>query len=71
MRPISYSNSLYLLPGWLHGQPQGWEEFDHIKVGEQWPWATPNQIMTWADDTFENLAGAFESFMTNFYVGIS
>jgi hypothetical protein len=49
------------LSHWQHGQAQGWKEQDHIEVGDQYPWATPRQRMTWTDDTFENIMSAFEA----------
>jgi hypothetical protein len=50
------------LPNWAHGQPQGWREQDHMVVGEQYPWASAVQRLTWSDDTYANLHAAFEQF---------
>lgn len=51
------------LPKWQHGQPQGWKEQDHMDVGDQYPWASPLQRLTWTDDTFENIQSAFDGFL--------
>jgi hypothetical protein len=67
----SYSDAPYLmfkqlipsLPNWEHGTAAGWERLDHIKVGENMPWANPKQKFTWKDDTFENIREEFEWFL--------
>lgn len=51
------------LPDWAHGQPSGWRDQDHMEVGDQYPWASPLQRMTWVDDTFENIAAEFAAFL--------
>ena len=51
------------LPDWRGGQPVGWREECHLEVGEQWPWSTPQQRLTWVDDTFENIAREFQAFV--------
>lgn len=51
------------LPQWQGGQPEGWREQCHLEVGEQLPWASPLQRLTWTDDTFENIRAAFDEFV--------
>lgn len=51
------------LPHWHGGQPEGWREQCHLEVGEQLPWASPLQRLTWTDDSFENIRAAFEGFL--------
>ncbi len=66
---VQFSNAPYLafkqfipaLPDWDHGNAKGWREQDHMEIGDQYPWATPQQLLTWTDDTFENISRAFES----------
>ena len=53
------------LPDWAHGQPHGWREFDHLNVGDQYPWANPRQRLTWTDDTYGNIVEAFEAFLSS------
>lgn len=48
------------LPEWDHGNAKGWREQDHMEIGDQYPWATDKQRLTWTDDTFENIKAAFE-----------
>jgi hypothetical protein len=48
------------LPDWQHGHPIGWKVQAHLEVGDQYPWATPQQRLTWTDDTFENIMSAFK-----------
>lgn len=59
---IFFKQLVPALPNWAHGQPQGWRDQDHMEVGEQLPWAKPNQIFAWEDDTFENISRAFAEF---------
>ncbi|HET9285673.1 MAG TPA: hypothetical protein VFR24_27285 [Candidatus Angelobacter sp.] len=66
---VQFSTAPYLLfkqlvpalDGWQHGRYDGWREQDHMEVGQQWPWASPLQRMTWLDDTFENIRNEFEA----------
>ncbi len=51
------------LPNWEGGQPKGWREQCHLEVGEQFPWCSPQQRLTWVGDTFENIAREFEKFI--------
>ncbi len=51
------------LPEWDHGHPRGWMDQDHMEVGDQYAWATPQQRLTWTDDTFENIRAAFDEFV--------
>lgn len=51
------------LPNWDHGQPKGWKEQDSMDVGDQYPWATDQQRLTWKTDTFENIRDAFDRFV--------
>jgi hypothetical protein len=51
------------LPTWDGGQPIGWRKQCHLEVGEQLPWASPLQRLTWKDDTFEHIREEFEGFM--------
>jgi hypothetical protein len=37
----------------------GWERSMGFKVGEQWPWAKPNQRIVWAEDKFEHIRAAW------------
>ncbi len=54
-----------LVPGgWTQGAPEGWWEYEHLRVGDQWPWASARQRMTWRDDTFEDISEEFERFHT-------
>lgn len=53
------------MKNWDAGTPKGWKEQAHLEVGEQWPWASSRQRMTWKDDTFENIRDEFNNFMRN------
>lgn len=67
---VFFSDSPYLvlkqlvpaLPNWAHGNATGWRDQDHMEVGDQYPWASPLQRLTWTDDTFENITAAFNDF---------
>ncbi len=48
------------LPDWEHGQPIGWKHQEHMDVGDQLPWALPQQQLTWLDDTYGNISLAFD-----------
>lgn len=63
--PAPYLIFKQLVPivGWQQGWPEGWREQEHLEVGEQLPWATPFQKLTWKDDTFENLWEEFNLMM--------
>ena len=50
------------LPRWDHGNAKGWRDQEHMEIGDQLPWATPKQRLTWTDDTYEEIASAFEAF---------
>jgi hypothetical protein len=54
------------LPNWEQGSAAGWLSQEHLCVGEQWPWATSMQRLTWVDDTFDNIKRAFEEFIEYF-----
>ena len=56
---VLFKQLIPALPDWLHGQPIGWKEFDHMEPGDQYPWAKPNQRLAWADDTFENIMATY------------
>ena len=60
---LAFKQLVPALPDWAHGQPCGWREQDHMEVGDQYPWASPLQRLAWADDTFENIRGAFAGFL--------
>ncbi len=60
---LIFKQSIPALPDWDHGNAKGWREQDHMEIGDQYPWATPQQRLTWTDDTFENIAQAFEKFV--------
>lgn len=47
---------------WEGGTPKGWREQCHLEVGEQLPWASPRQRLTWTDDSFEDIKAAFDAF---------
>lgn len=49
------------LPNWEHGQASGWRTQAHLEIGDQYPWASPQQRLTWTDDTFESIRSAFEA----------
>lgn len=66
-----YSNAPYLIckqlvpalaATWAQGTPQGWREQEHLEVGDQLPWASALQRLTWTDDTFAEIAATFEDF---------
>jgi hypothetical protein len=46
-------------PHWPGGTVEGWRKFVHLEVGEQFPWASPMQRLTWADDSFDEIRDAF------------
>ncbi len=50
------------LPEWTHGHAHGWRKQAHMEVGDQYPWSSPLQRLTWTDDSFENIALAFDRF---------
>ena len=66
-----FSDSPYLIfkqiipeiANWAHARPDGWREFDHLEVGDQWPWANQWQRMTWLDDNFDNIRYEFDQFI--------
>lgn len=39
-----------------------WKNSNGVKIGEQYPWATPNQRIWWDTDSYENLVKAWESY---------
>ncbi len=51
------------LPHWEMSGPRGWKKQVHLEVGDQYPWASPLQRMTWTDDTCENITAAFAEFL--------
>ncbi len=51
------------LPNWEMSGPIGWKKQVHLEVGDQYPWASPLQRMTWTDDTYENITTAFAEFL--------
>ena len=51
------------LPNWAHGRAEGWKDQDHMDIGDQYPWASASQRLTWTDDTFEDIRAAFDQFM--------
>ncbi|HXE55517.1 MAG TPA: hypothetical protein VN541_21010, partial [Tepidisphaeraceae bacterium] len=46
------------------GTPEFFEAFTGVKIGGQFPWATPNQRLVWAPDDLPVLRGAFTDFMS-------
>ncbi len=46
---------------WDQGYSSGWKRNSHLDVGEQWPWASPNQRITWKDDTEDNICAEFDA----------
>ena len=60
---LTFKQLVPALPDWDHGNAKGWREQDHMEIGDQLPWATPQQRFTWTDDTFENLCAAFNDFL--------
>ena len=60
---ILFKQLIPALPNWQHGQPEGWLEQDHLKVGDQLPWANKDQQFAWADDNFENILHYFNRFI--------
>ncbi len=51
------------LPKWEHGQARGWRQQAHMEIGDQYPWSSPRQRLTWTDDSFAELEKAFDDFM--------
>lgn len=51
------------LPDWPGGNVEGWRNQAHLEVGQQFPWASKRQVMTWTDDTYENITEAFEAIL--------
>lgn len=51
------------LPQWEHGNESGWLRQAHMNIGDQYPWASKFQRLTWTDDTFQNMREAFDGFM--------
>lgn len=37
-----------------------WSREHGLEPGDQWPWATPEQITVWANDDYETICGAWE-----------
>ncbi len=60
---LSFKQLVTALPDWAHGQPLGWRDQAHLEVGDQYPWSSPRQRLTWMDDTFDELTKAFEAFL--------
>ena len=40
-----------------------WREQQGIEVGEQWPWARPDQRIVWAKDDYETIVQAWETYI--------
>lgn len=59
---IAFKQIIDALPGWDHGQVEGWKRMDHLDFGDQIPWAHKKQRFSWKDDTFENIREEFEQF---------
>ncbi len=51
------------LPDWAHGRAEGWKDQDHMDVGDQYPWASPLQRLTWKDDTVEAISEEFAQWL--------
>lgn len=43
--------------------PQQWRKLNGFPINQQFPWAAPNQLMTWKDSSFDTLKEAFEQWM--------
>jgi len=39
-----------------------WWRMQRLRKGEQWPWSSPLQRLTWKDDSHENIAEEFATF---------
>lgn len=61
--PYLIFKQLVPIPGWQQGWPEGWRIQEHLEVGDQFPWASHLQRLTWKDDTFENLWSEFTAMM--------
>jgi hypothetical protein len=48
------------IPGWEHGQAEGWRRQASMEVGQDYPWAGEHQHLTWVDDTYSNIREWFE-----------
>ena len=47
---------------WDQGHPSGWKKWEHLDVGDSWPWAHSGQRITWKDDTTDNICAEFEAY---------
>ncbi len=43
--------------------PWFWEVKNGLKMGDQYPWFRPNQRMVWDEDRYENIVGAWETYI--------
>ncbi len=59
---LAFKQLVPSLPKWEHGNEKGWRSQAHMKVGDQYPWSTPKQRLTWTDDSFEEIAREFGEF---------
>lgn len=41
---------------------RGWETMNKLPVGEQFPWANPDQRLVWEEPTLENIIKAYDEF---------
>lgn len=60
---LQFKQLIPALPEWDHGNAKGWREQAHLEIGEQYPWASPLQRLTWTDDTFVNIRDEFDRFV--------
>jgi len=61
-RPYAYLVNLKsgLSDEWEPNDPEWWYGAMGINVGEQWPWAQPDQQLVWKEDTYSNISEAWE-----------
>lgn len=46
-------------PEYRPGQPEWWRA-NGLEVGEQFPWSSPTQRLTWTDDSYDNIVRKWE-----------
>lgn len=61
-RPFLIFNEL--VPGSCANAEQ-WRDLNGLEVGEQYPWATPLQRLTWSRDTIENIEAAWQKLIAD------
>lgn len=60
---LCFKQLIPALPQWDHGQARGWRHQAHMEIGDQYPWSSPRQQLTWTDDSFDELKKAFDEFL--------